>query len=255
LFAAWFVPTPSGATDTTLVRSEVAQIKKCLVSAEAALGVPAEYLRTTEDFSLPTEGSGKTGAGKWNPISSSVQLRFEGKAAKEGEADLKKAGEEYQKKIAAATEKGDYEEVSRLSVEYSAQMTKSTSKVMGGQKEPLSARIELNAGASAQIDPDAVVVEKSGVLALKRTRGDESSSRIEIDLYVDPVALKDTKEAVMVSISQPEAGIDRKLGVYTVSVHLEGPSPAVVAWLKAVNTGVLLAIIKGEAPAATKPAK
>lgn len=249
------LPGLAPAADTALVRSEVAQIKKLLIAAEAALGVPAGYVRTAEDFNLPTEGPGSTGAGRWYPLSSSVRLRFEDKAVKEAESDLKKAGDEYQKKIAAATESGDYEEVSRLSVEYSARSTKNTATLMGGRKEPLEAQVSLNGGGSAQIDPDGVVLEKPGVIALQRASGGEGSGRIDVMLYLDPVALKDTKDAVSVAVSPPEAGLERKLGVYTINVRCEGPAAAVLAWVKSVNTGALLGIIRGETPVSPKPAK
>ncbi|HAZ11180.1 MAG: hypothetical protein A2X86_08590 [Bdellovibrionales bacterium GWA2_49_15] len=229
-------------TANDLARDEVAAIKKKLVTAQTALGAPPEgYTRTREDFDLPT--SGNTSGGKMYPINSGVREEYGSKAKKEGEANQKKLEADFQQKYAEAMAKNDIEAIGKLSMEMQ-QGAAQNMAAMSTPKEPITVQIHFNSNPYDAIDPDAVVMEKPGVIALKKKNQSEESKG-KVSLYFDPVILKDTKKLSKIELRSPEGGIAKKLAVFNIAINLEGPLEAAEAWAKKIDTKAILGLIDG----------
>ena len=66
-----------------------------------------------------------------------------------------------------------------------------------------------------------VVFEKPGVIALRFKEGEEDKAKIEV--YFDPVSLKDTKTLSVVDLKMPKDGVDKKTAVLNATITLSGP--------------------------------
>ncbi len=244
LFAVLLLSPVLRAEDNNdLARDEVAGIKKKLVAAETALGAaPEGYTRTKEDFQLPT--SGNASGGKFFPISSGVRQEFGSKAEKEGKEDQQKTEEEFKKKYAEAMAKGDYAAMGQLGQEMQARQGKNVAKQMEGPKEPMTVAIHFNSNPYAAIDPDAVVFENPGVIALKKKN--DSDEKGQVSIYFDPITLKDTKKLSKIETKYNNDGIKKKLGVFNITIDIQGPLAAAEAWAKKVNTKDILALIDAD---------
>ncbi len=227
--------------DNSLSRDEVSRIKKKLVATLEALGsAPAGYAMERENFNLPTQNSKVSETGRWYPVGGSAEREYgTEKAAQKQSKDMEK---EYQKKFAEAQAKGDYQELARLSQEMQKKAGEANLKAVEGKKEPISVDVTLNSGGGATIDPDAVVFEKAGVIALRETDSGESE-KARINVYFDPVSLKNTKQLSRVDMKTPEGGVANRSAVLNITVHLRGPAAEVEAWAKKIETGKVLAQI------------
>ncbi len=245
--AAIFIPcallasaTALSQSDNSLTRDEVTQIKKKLVASLGALGqAPAGYAQERESFDLPTSASA-TGKGKFYTVGAGAQRTYgtEEKSKSESE-DMSK---EYQKKMMEAQAKGDYKTMSELAQEMQKKMGQKQLEATEKYKEPVEVTIRFNANPYATIDPDAVLFERPGVIALK-TPDQGSGKKERVTIYIDPVALKSTKELSRVEMRQPEGGVSKKTAVLNASIELYGPAAEVESWAKRVDTKTVLAQI------------
>ena len=221
-----------------LTRDEVSVIKKKLVAVFDALGQPAGYSIEHDNYNLPTEAYKNTGTGKYNLISASADRRFGTQKQSEQESqDLQK---EYQKKMAEAQAKGDYAAMSKLAMEMQQKAGQMQLKATEGQKEPVEVYVHFNSNPGAVIDPDAVVFEHPGVIALK---SNVESGKERIAVYFDPVSLKDTKQLSRVDLKQPEGGVDRRTLVLSATVEVSGPAAEIEPWVKKADTKKVLSQI------------
>ncbi|MFH2054015.1 MAG: hypothetical protein ABIK96_16290 [bacterium] len=228
------------AKEVDLNRQEVTVIKKKLVAVEESLSpMPDGYAKSEEDFSLPT--SVQTGdKGGFRPVYASASYTFEGGGAMTAEKTEKELEAEYKKKIMEAQAKGDYQAIQTLSQEM---MQKAMSNQMAAEeakRDPVRVYVSFNSGSYATIDPDAVVFEKPGVIALKTLQN--QGQDLQVMIYFDPVSLKETG-----TLSKIELKNDRDAGDKTtvrhITVELSGPAGVVEAWSKTVDTGKVLAQI------------
>ncbi len=230
-----------GEDENPLTRDEVSVIKKKLLAAFDALGQPPEgFTVASEHFNLPTEAYKNKSNGMYYLLSPSADRNYEtGKQAEKTGKDLEK---EYQKKMLDAQAKGDYQGMAKLAQEMQQKMATAQSNAIGGHKEPIAVSVRFNSNPGATIDPDAVVFERSGVIALKNV-SDPSSEKIRIAIYVDPVALKETKQLSRVDLKQPEGGVSKRTVMLSATIELSGPAADVEAWAKRVDTKKVLAQI------------
>jgi hypothetical protein len=221
-----------------LTRDEVSVIKKKMVAAFEALGQPDGYSIEHDNFNLPTEAYKNSNSGKYNLIGGSANRRFgTQKKTEEASKDLQK---EYQKKMAEAQASGDYQAMSKLAQEMQQKAGQMQLKATEAQKDPIEVSVMLNNDPGAVIDPDAVVFEHPGVIALKST-ADSGPERISI--YFDPVSLKDTKQLSRVDLKRPEDGVSRKTLVLSISIDVSGPAAEIEPWLKKIDFKKVLAQI------------
>jgi hypothetical protein len=224
--------------EQSLTRDEVSVIKKKLVAVLEALGQPAGYSLEHEDFNLPTEAYKNSGTGKFSLTGASANRRFG--TEKKTEEESKDLQKEYQKKIAEAQAKGDYAEMSRIAMEMQQKSGQMQLKATEGHKDPVQVSVSFNSNPGAVIDPDMVVFERPGVIALKS--GVENGSE-RIAVYCDPVSLKDTKQMSRVEMKQPEGGVAKKTLVLNVTIEVTGPTAGIEPWVKLVDVKKVLAQI------------
>jgi hypothetical protein len=223
-------PEARSQEENSLTRDEVAIIKKKLVNVLDALGqAPAGYSVENENFNLPTEVYKIQPGGLYGLLSGSVSRRYgTEKKTQNASGDLSK---EYQKKILEAQAKGDYEAMTKLSMEMQKKMSEAQLQAVEGHKEPIDLSIWFNSNPNVPIDPDAVLFERAGALALK-AKDNNSPEKSKITVYCDPISLKDTKQLSKVTLKQPEAGVSRKTTVLNITIDLAGPTTEIEAWAK-----------------------
>lgn len=150
---------------------------------------------------------------------------------------------EYKKKMMEAQAKGDYMEMSKIAQEMQQKAGKAQMEAESAKVEPIEVSLQFNANPGQAIDPDAVVFEKPGVIALKfKTSGDDEKIRIVV--YCDPVHLKETKTLSRVDLSDKQnKGVTKKTTVRNATIELTGPAAVVEAWAKGIATGKVLSQI------------
>ena len=231
------------AQSTNLTRSEVAAIKAKLVTVQNAMGDdPAGYLKDEEDFSLPTEANPARG-GKFYPITSSLSLRYVDRASEEGSASVEQAAEEFQAKYAAALASGNLEAVTKMAEELTRIQTQAAAAAMTPtKKENMQVYVQLNQNPSTGIDPDDVVLERSGAIVL-RHKSDASGEKGDVTVYLDPVALKETEELSKVELRTPDDGVSNKTGVFHVVIQLNGTLADIEQWVETFDYDKMLSVI------------
>ena len=101
--------------------------------------------------------------------------------------------------------------------------------------------VRLNQNPIVGIDPDAVVLEQAGVIAL---RDKDSDTKGSVTVYVDPVALRATQELSKIELRTAQDGVSNKTGVFHVVIDLNGGTLAdLEAWVKTFNYAKILGVI------------
>lgn len=243
IFAPALSAQESNDPKNQLTRDEVAVFKKKLVTALDAMGLPpAGFAKQKDDFSLPTEFYKEKGKLVSNQCYASRKLAIKG--VRDAENATKQASIDYQKKVLEAQAKGDYQEMTRLMQEMQQKTSETTLAGMQAQqdkKEPIAVEVHLNRSEYQAIDPDMVVFEKPGVLALKTQQGDEGDPKETVTVYFQPVVLKDTKNLSQIEIKT--GPVPAKTSVSSLSIEIEGPAADVEAWAKRINTDKVLALV------------
>jgi hypothetical protein len=232
------------AQDTSLNRSEVAAIKSKLVTVQTAMGAdPAGYLKKDENFSLPTDFN-PARDGKFWPITSGVNLRYTDRASAEGTASMEKMQQEFQAKYAAAAAANDFEAIAKMSEEIMKLQTAAVAAAMSPatRKEDMTVDVQLNMNPSVGIDPDAIVLERPGVIALRR-KNDISGEKGDVTVYVDPVALRQTEELSKVELRTADGGVANRSGVFHVVITLRGTLADIESWVTSFDYPAILAVI------------
>jgi hypothetical protein len=245
LFVTFMSVSSAVAENVPLTRDEVSVLKKKLQAVSAAMGQPpAGYAKEDEDFSLPTDTRKGREAGKYEWPHASVNYRFGSSAQKTAKKSQDDISKEYEKKMSEAMAKGDYQALSKLSQEMQQKAGQAHLAEVEGKKDPIGVQIQLNTGTSQAIDPDGVILEKPGVIALALDTQDEKQNRV--GLYFDPVSLKETKSLSRIDLKYPEGGVSKKTAVLNVIIELHGPADAVTEWAKRINTSAVLGQIDGK---------
>jgi hypothetical protein len=230
----------AGAQQTTsLTRSEVAALKAKLVTVQTAMGAdPAGYLKESEDFDLPTDFNPAQG-GKFWPITSSISLHYVDRASTEGQANAEAAAEEFQAKYAAVAATGNVEQLTKMIADM--QRVQAAAMTPAVKKENLQVYVQFNQNPSVGIDPDAVVLEQAGVIALRSKDG--TGDRGDVTVYIDPVALKATQELSKIELRTADTGVSNKTGLYHIVIQLSGSVTDAEAWVNTFKFAPMLAVI------------
>lgn len=230
--------------DGQYTRDEVGTVKKKIVAGLDAVGqMPEGYSKEKESFNLPTEASKNRSTGLFHPVYGSGERRFGSEKAVQ--KDAKEMQKEYQKKMAEAQAKGDIAAITRMAQEMQQKAAQVQMKAMTTQKVPIDLQVQINSNPGATIDPDAVVFEKPGVIALKEKKdGTEDEGRIRV--FFDPVNLKNTKQLSRIDNKLPEKGTNLKTAVFNVTIEFSGPMADIEAWAKRLDTGKVLSLIDGK---------
>jgi hypothetical protein len=221
LFAA-----SASAQETNLNRSEVTAIKNKLVIVQQAMGAdPAGYLKESEDFSLPTDFNPAQDGRFW-PITSSVSMRYT----------------EFQTKYAAAMASGNAEAITQMVTEMTQLQTQAAAAAMSPatRKEPMQVYVQLNMNPTVSIDPDAVVLEQPGVIALREK--ELNSEQGQVTVYLDPVALQATEELSQFELRTSNEGVTSKSGVYHIVIQANGSVADIETWVMTFDFDAMLGI-------------
>lgn len=238
-----FPASASADDENNLTRDDVTVIKKKLAAILLAVGEQgAGYVKDNESFNLPTSFYKDKKTGQIRPIRSSAAQRFSSGAKKKAAKDQKDFEEEFERKLAEAQVKGDYQAMAALGQEMQKKAGQTRLESVKGKKEPVEINVSLNDYANQTIDPDSVVFEKPGVIALRLKQDASDADKAAIVAYFDPVALKETKTLSSIKYKMPE-GVDTKTTVLNATVRLSGPSAEVEAWAKKMDTKGILSQI------------
>jgi hypothetical protein len=227
--------TTAIAQDNNLNRAEVAAIKNKLVAVRQALGGdPQGFALESEDYDLPTNFN-PAGKGKYWPLTSNVYLNYTDKAVQDFEANSEQAAADFQAKYMAAVMSGN-----------EAAMQSAMSGMMQSQnpadvKEDMSINVQFNMNPMAGIDPDGVLFERPGVIALKDY--DVANESGQLVVYVDPVKLRETQTLSQVDLSTPQDGVENRIGVFNVEITLRGGVADIEALAQRLDTDAVLAVI------------
>lgn len=230
---------------TSLNRSEVAALKSKIVAVQTAMGAdPAGYLKKEESYNLPTDFRPAREDGKYWPVTASVSLRYTDRATAEGTANLEKMQEEFQAKYASALASGNPEAITKMAEEATRMQAAAMAVAMNpaAKKEDMTVSVQLNVNSSTGIDPDAVVLERPGVIVLRNKR-DLADTRGEMTVYADPVALKATEELSKVELRTADNGVANRSGVYHVVIRINGTLADAETWAKTFDYPAILAVI------------
>lgn len=227
-------------TSHALTRDEVTVVKRKLQAIEAALGAPPQgYEKASENFNLPTNDNSADDVKRtYYPIDGSVNLKYDGGSAKLNQ-QTQTSMMDLQKQMSDAMAKGDYETVAKVQQQMMQQSNAVQSQaIQMSQKGTIEVSVQLNGNSGAGIDPDAVLFEKSGVLALKSADNDNPGQE-RVTVYVDPVGLKETKTLSTVTLRHDPT--PRKIVAQNAVVELHGPAAVVEGWAKKIDAGAVLA--------------
>ena len=228
---AWLLA--DGGDEEPVARDEALALKTTVKAVLDGLGAPpAGYAKAKEDFDLPTSmGVNKA---KKEYFLAQTEGDFEFTAGMSGEQMAK----EYQQKMAAAQSKGDYAEVQRLTME----MQQNMMTAMNTEMSKVTVTVYLNNSAYQEIDPEGVIWETPGAIAL-RTETDGTTT--ELMLAFDPQSLADTKKVSLIQLGETTNDpATSKTAVKTIVVRLKGPDTVVTEWAGTVDKGRILALIK-----------
>ena len=250
LALAVFAPVPCLAGEggaggsNRLSRGEVAVFKKKLAAVLGALGKPPDgFVKRKDSFDLPAEFRMKRGELVPGKAAAARELAVKGAKAAGGQAAA-----DPQKKVLEAQAKGDYKEMSRLLEEMqqkSKQRAFEGAKAAEDKKLPIEVRVRFNDSEQRSIDPDLVVLERKGVLALKTGQGEEGDPRETVTVYFQPAALADARGLSRLAIKAGPA--PSKTSVLSITIELEGPAAEVEAWTRRIDYRKVLAQIDATA--------
>lgn len=241
LLLAVILPTWSQAENIPLNRQEVTVIKNKLKKVIDALGQPpAGYVKKDESFDLPTSASTMKETGLYHPIYASAQLLFDGGDQKQDQKNLEA---EYKRKILEAQASGNYNAIAEISQEMMKKMGELQLAAENSRRDPVNISLRFNSNPSTTIDPDAVVFENPGVIALKSKQTD--ADKLQIMIFYDPVKLKETQTLASFDLNDSaRPGISDKTIVHNITIEFDGPSEIIEDWSKQVANDDVLAQIK-----------
>jgi hypothetical protein len=227
---------------TSLTRSEVAAIKAKLVAVQQAMGGdPSGYTKEQEDsFYLPTDFNPAQN-GKFWPITSSVQMEYTDLGAVNSAAAMEKFQADFQTRYAAALASGNAAAIEKLLTEMTQMQNAAISAAMApaAKKQDMRVNVQINMNPIVAIDPDAVVLEQRGVIAL-RDKDDAAGVSGSVTVYLDPVALAATEELSKIELRTAEDGVTNRTGVFHIVIDLNGALADIESWVKGFDFPAML---------------
>ena len=229
---------------TSLTRQEVAAIKAKLVTVQQAMGAdPTGYLKDREDFSLPTDFNPAQG-GKFWPITSSVTLHYTDRAVEESRAAAEQASQDFQQRYAAALASQDPNAIVKMTEEITRIQQQAAAAAMAQPKPPMDVYVQFNMNPTVGIDPDAVVFERAGVIALRETNVGSDDGRVTV--YLDPVALAATETLSKIELRTAQDGVSNKAGIFHIVISLNGALADIEAWAQSFDTAAMLTVFDSQ---------
>lgn len=219
----------SNLTTVQFVRDDLASLKKSMEGVLAAIPNPqGPYAKDNENWNLPSYAcQDKSGT---VPIDVGYSGRYT------TEASTRKMGEEYQKELLAAQAKGDYQAVAKISQQMQQKILQQAA--VDQQFQPIDINVSANRQDAQTIDPDAVLRDGEGFLAL-RTDKDASSGTERVSMFFDPVALKNAHQLARFDMSG-DFRVPSKLALLSLRIDLNGQASVLETMIKKVDTSKVL---------------
>ena len=230
--SSFYCLADGGGGSVPVNRSESLAFKNSLRAFMDALGTPpASYEKEKETFQLPTEVYRPNENDGFNLSSAEASFVFKSGMTSE------ELGKEYQKKILAAQAKGDYEEIQKLSTEMSSKIM----EVNNTETSRITVEININSNPSLTIDPESVLFEKPGCIAVF---SETSEGNTEVTIALDPVILKETQTVSLINFYPHfESTYADKNTVKCAYIKMKGPSDVVKKWAGQMDVGKALAAV------------
>jgi len=236
IIAGWALLSVAAAAETGLNRAEVAAVKAKMVAVRKAMGSePQGYVLESEDYNLPTDFH-PAEAGKFWPINSGVYLNYTDKAVAEAEANADEMSAELQARYIAAMTSGNEDRMQAALAEMMAAQNGG-----GQQLQDMTVSVQFNMNPYAGIDPDGVLFEGAGYIALASSEMSEETGQVTV--YIDPVALRETETLSKVELTTPANGVSNRSGVFNITVTLNGGVEDIQDWARRFDVPAMLAVI------------
>lgn len=225
----------SNFTTVQFMRDDLSSLKKSMGVAIAAIPQPqSPYGKASENWNLPSYTC------KDNSGMRPIDVSYSGHYTTEN--STQKLGEEYQKQLMEAQARGDYEAMAKISQEMQQKVMQVA--VANQDKRPVDISVSANTGDSGTIDPDSVVRDGEGFLAL-RTGKDVSTGTESIAIYFDPVALKNAHQLAHFDMDG-DFRVASKLALLSMRVQLDGPSSVLENIVKNLDASKVLGTLTTE---------
>ena len=224
-----------GFTTVQLMRDDLAGLKKKVEIALSAVPKPkSPYAKANESWSLPSYAC-KDKSGQ-RPLDLSYNSTWN------TDASMQKMGMDYQKQIMAAEAAGNYQEVMKITQKMQARAMAQASANQG--MPPLEINLSVNTGDANTIDPDSVIRDGRGFIAI-RTNKDRISGNENISIFFDPVALKDAHQLASFDLSG-DYRVPAKLSLLSLRIDMSGPSNILEPIVKEIDVGSVLGTLTTE---------
>lgn len=232
LMFSFYCLADGGGGSVPVNRNEALAFKNSLRAFMDALGTPpASYEKEKETFQLPTEVYRANENDGFNLSSAEASFIFKSGMTSE------ELGKEYQKKLLAAQAKGDYEEIMKLSMKMSSLVR----DVNNTETSRITVEININRNPSLTIDPEFVLFEKPGCIAVF---SETSDGNTEVTIALDPVILKETQAVSLINFNPHfESTYANKNTVKCAYLKLKGPGDVVKKWASQMDIGKALTAI------------
>jgi hypothetical protein len=109
------------------------------------------------------------------------------------------------------------------------------------RKEPMQVYVQLNMNPSVSIDPDAIVLEQPGVIALREKELNSDDGQVMV--YIDPVALAATEELSRFELRTSNEGVTSKTGIYHIVIQANGAVSDIESWVQGFDFDAMLGVI------------
>lgn len=229
--------TLADETTVPLTRAEVKEIKNVITkSIDALTPLPTGYAIAEESYNIAVETACEKSTGRCAPKESSaaIELGANDKAAKQNHRE---ATEKLAEQMREAANRGDFQSLAT----YQQQIAAMTMAMMAQKHlDPIQIKISLNTGLFLKIDPDSVVSEGKGFIALKNYSGSEN---FRIIACFDPYLLKETETLSAIDLYSPDY-VEKKTSIYNMIIEIEGPEDLVSEWFSKANFSSILQSIQ-----------
>jgi hypothetical protein len=171
-------------------------------------------------------------------------MRFTDRGAVEGAASIEQIQQDFMARYSAALASGNAQVIEQMVTEMTQMQTAATAAAFApaAKKEDMQIYVQLNMNPSVAIDPDAIVLEQPGAIAL-REKDDAAGTTGAVTVYLDPVALAATEELAKFELRTAEDGVTNRTGVYHIVIQINGALADIEPWVAGFDYPAMLAVI------------
>lgn len=222
-----------GSTEVKFMRADMVTLKAHMAKVLAAIGsLPAPYARINDDWQLPASACrDKNG---FVPIA----VRYSGTFSAEQNQDAIQAA--YQKKMAAAEASGNYAAMATLAQQMQAAVIAASASSQAAT--PVDITIVANGFEQGTIDPDSVLRDGPGFLALRQQGGNADNETVTV--YFDKVQLKNAHQ--LASFNFGRWLVPAKLSLISMTIQIQGAKANVERLVKQIDAQAVLSQLSAE---------